>query len=72
MSEPVEVKGVTNDDIRGDLGSRYADVLCPVHGVPPKFEVDAAGVATEGFCCEMLGQIFRELRAKEDAAKQRE
>ena len=63
-----EVKGISNGDILGDLRSRYAGVLCPAHGVSPRFEVDEAGVATEAFCCEMLGQIFRELRARESAA----
>ena len=67
-----EVKGVTEDHILGDLRSRYASVLCPVHGVPPQFEVDEAGASIEAFCCEMLGQMFRELRTREDAAQRAE
>ena len=63
-----EVKGVTEDDILGDLQSRYAGVICPVHGVTPKFEMDEAGGVIEAFCCEGLRQIFLELRGKEPAA----
>lgn len=61
-SEVTEV----DDNILRDLESKYADVLCPVHGVPPKFEVDAKGGVVETFCCDALLQIFRELEAKED------
>jgi hypothetical protein len=66
-----QARGVTEDDILGDLQSKYTDVRCPVHGVPPKFEVDQAGGIIEGFCCETLGQIFRELRAGEGKAAHR-
>jgi hypothetical protein len=62
-----EAKGVTEDDILGDLQSRYAGVRCPVHGVAPTFEMDEKGGVIEGFCCEVLGQIFGELRAGEAA-----
>ena len=63
--KPNEITEV-NDSILHDLGSKYADVLCPVHGVPPKFEVDGKGGVVESFCCDALLQIFRELSAKED------
>jgi hypothetical protein len=63
--EPAAPTGVTEDDILADLRSRYAGVLCPVHGVAPAFEMDEAGGVIEAFCCESLAQIFRELRAKE-------
>lgn len=49
------------DGILRDLESRYANVICPVHGVPPKFEVDEQGGVVESFCCDALLQIFREL-----------
>ncbi len=60
-----ETTGVTEDDILGDIQSRYADLRCPVHDAPPRFEIDEAGGVIEGFCCETLGQIFRELRGRE-------
>jgi hypothetical protein len=55
-----------DDVVLRDLESKYADVLCPIHGSPPKFEVDAKGGVVEAFCCDALLQIFRELEAKED------
>ncbi|MFT3768553.1 MAG: hypothetical protein QM820_24165 [Minicystis sp.] len=55
-----------DDKILRDLESKYADVICPVHGVPPKFEVDEKGSVVESFCCDALLQIFRELEAKEE------
>ncbi len=58
-------KGVTEDDILADFTSRYAGVLCPVHGGPPRFEMDSKGGVIEAFCCEALAQIFRELRRDE-------
>lgn len=57
-----------DDRVLRDLESKYADVICPVHGTPPKFEVDAAGGVVERLCCDALLQIFRELEAKEDKA----
>ena len=50
-----------------DLQSKHADVVCPVHGVPPKFDVDAGGAVVESFCCDALLQIFRELGAGDRA-----
>jgi len=55
-----------DDRILRDLESRYVNVICPVHGTPPKFEVDAKGGVVESFCCDALLQIFRELAAKEE------
>ena len=55
-----------DDRVLRDLESKYADVSCPVHGGPPRFEVDAKGGVVESFCCDALLQIFRELEAKED------
>ena len=51
-----------DDQILRDLESKYAGVLCPVHGVPPSFDVDEKGSMIERFCCESLMQIFRELQ----------
>jgi hypothetical protein len=56
-----------DEQILRDLESKYAGVLCPVHGVPPSFDVDAKGSMIERFCCESLMQIFRELQAGEPA-----
>ncbi len=58
-------KGITETDILEDVRSRYATVLCPVHGVPPQFDIDEKGGVIEAFCCETLGQIFGELRGGE-------
>jgi hypothetical protein len=60
-----------DDQIIGDLESKYAGVLCPVHGVPPSFDVDEKGSMIERFCCEGLMQIFRELQETDpgDAAE---
>lgn len=54
-----------DDRILRDLESKYADVLCPVHGEKPKFEVDAKGGVVERFCCDALLQIFRELNTED-------
>ena len=48
-----------------DMFSKYADVRCPVHNVPPEFEVGPEGDVIERLCCEALTQIFRELQASE-------
>lgn len=50
-----------------DMASRYADIRCPVHDVPPQFEVGADGEVIERLCCEALAQIFRQLQASEAA-----
>jgi hypothetical protein len=60
-----EARGIGETEILEDVRSRYADVLCPVHGVPPQFDVDEKGGVIEAFCCETLGQIFGELRGGE-------
>jgi hypothetical protein len=52
--------------IRLDMSSKYADIRCPVHNVPPEFEVGPEGAVIERVCCEALAQIFGELRATED------
>jgi len=51
-----------------DLHSKYADVMCPVHGEHPRFEVDEKGGVVESFCCDALMQIFRELGSREREA----
>jgi hypothetical protein len=48
-----------------DMVSKYADVRCPVHNVPPEFEIGADGAVIERLCCEALAQIFRQLQATE-------
>lgn len=48
-----------------DMASKYADIRCPVHNVPPQFEVQPDGDVIERLCCEALTQIFRELQAVE-------
>jgi hypothetical protein len=48
-----------------DLLSKYADVRCPVHDVPPDFTNEADGSIVEHICCEALAQIMAELRAKD-------
>ena len=48
-----------------DMASKYADIRCPVHDVPPQFEVGDDGSVIERLCCEALAQIFHELRAGE-------
>lgn len=60
-----EARGITEADILEDVRSRYATMLCPVHGVPPQFDIDESGGVIEAFCCETLGQIFGELRRGE-------
>jgi hypothetical protein len=56
-----------DDSILRDLESKYATMRCPVHDVPPEFEVAPDGAVIERFCCEALSQIFRELQATEAA-----
>ena len=58
-----------DDAILHDLTSKHASTLCPVHGVPPSFDVDEKGSMIERFCCEGLMQIFRELQGAEEDAK---
>lgn len=48
-----------------DMASRYADIRCPVHNVPPQFEAGEDGVVTERLCCEALAQIFHQLQESE-------
>jgi len=54
-----------DDVVLRDLASRFADVACPVHNEPPRFEIDKAGSVVEHMCCEVLLRIVRELQAKE-------
>lgn len=51
-----------------DLESKYAGVMCPVHNVPPRFEVAPDGSVIESICCEALLSIFRELQAGSQAS----
>ena len=51
--------------VLSDLESKYNTVRCPIHDVPPQFDVDEAGGVVEHICCEALAQIFRELKAQE-------
>jgi hypothetical protein len=53
------------DKIELDMASRYADVRCPVHDVPPQFEIGEDGAVIERLCCEALAQIFHQLQATE-------
>jgi hypothetical protein len=69
MAAEVDVTEV-DDGILRDLASRYADVSCPIHNEPPRFEVDEAGGVVERFCCEALLQIVRELQAREPAEEE--
>ena len=64
MTNPKDEVREIDPGVLRDLESKYADVSCPVHGVPPKFEVDEAGAVVETLCCEALAQIVRELSAK--------
>jgi hypothetical protein len=48
-----------------DMASKYADIRCPVHDVPPQFEIAEDGTVTERLCCEALAQIFHQLQASE-------
>jgi hypothetical protein len=48
-----------------DMASKYADLRCPVHNVPPQFELAEDGSVIERLCCEALAQIFHELQATE-------
>lgn len=56
-----------DEEVLRDLQSKHANVVCPVHGVPPGFEVDGRGGVVETFCCDALLQIFRELGAGDQA-----
>jgi hypothetical protein len=62
--EVVEVAEV----VLRDLTSQFADVSCPIHNQPPRFDVDEAGGVVEHICCEVLLNIVRELQAQEPAA----
>jgi len=63
---PEDPKGVTAERLLADLRSTYAGVLCPIHGVAPRFDRDPkTGTITETLCCEALAQIFGELRENE-------
>jgi hypothetical protein len=53
-----------DDVVLRDLESKFRDVLCPVHGSPPKFEIAPDGSVIEALCCESLLQIMRELQGK--------
>jgi phage/plasmid primase-like uncharacterized protein len=48
-----------------DLQSKHADVICPVHGERPRFDIDEQGGVVESFCCDALLQIFRELGSRD-------
>ena len=61
ITEPSEMAA----QIEVDMASKYADIRCPVHNVPPQFEVGPEGAVIERLCCEALTQIFRELQATE-------
>lgn len=56
-----EVREV-DESVLKDLESKYADVACPMHGVPPAFELAPDGSVVERFCCEALLAIVRELQ----------
>ncbi|HZF55166.1 MAG TPA: hypothetical protein VE093_41225 [Polyangiaceae bacterium] len=58
-----------DDVVLRDLESKYSTVSCPVHNVPPTFEVAADGSVVERMCCEALSQIIRELQANESAGE---
>jgi hypothetical protein len=58
-----------DDGVLRDLASKFADVACPIHNVPPRFEVDEAGGVVEHMCCETLLRIVRELQANEESEK---
>jgi hypothetical protein len=62
--EAAEVPDVNDVDdvVLRDLESRYTNVLCPLHGQQPKFEVGPDGSVVERFCCETLLGIVRELQ----------
>ena len=60
-TEVPEVKDV-NEVVLADLESRYSNVICPLHGERPKFEVAPDGSVVERFCCETLLGIVRELQ----------
>ena len=63
--DPLLVREV-DERVLEDLSSKYSNVLCPVHGTPPRFDVEGKAVR-EWFCCETLLSLVREL-SKEDAA----
>lgn len=69
MATNDEAPAVTNVDdiVLRDLESKFSNVLCPVHGTPPRFEVAADGSVVEFMCCEALREIIRELQARENA-----
>ena len=61
MPEVTEI----DDGVLKDLESKFSRVACPVHGVPPTFDVAPDGSVIERMCCETLLAIVRELQAKE-------
>jgi hypothetical protein len=64
--KPESLEDVPQDVIAvRDLLSKYADVRCPVHDLPPDFRNEADGSIVEHLCCEALAQILRELQAKD-------
>ena len=66
MTKPEPEVREVDDAVLRDLASKYADVACPIHGGPPKFEVDAAGALVEVMCCGTLLSIVRELQAQDE------
>lgn len=56
-----------NEQILRDLQAKHADVICPVHGERPRFDIDEKGGVVESFCCDALLQIFREVGSRESA-----
>jgi len=61
---PLEPDDVTevDDSVLKDLESRYTNVICPVHGTPPSFELAPDRSVVERICCETLLHIVRELQ----------
>jgi len=66
LDEDITEQSEMAERIRLDMSSKYADIRCPVHNVPPEFEVGPEGAVIERMCCEALAQIFRELQATEE------
>ena len=55
-----------DEQVLQDLASKYTDVKCPIHGTPPRFELEG-GAVREWFCCDALLRIMRELSARDAA-----
>ena len=53
-----------DDRVLEDLASKYSTVSCPIHGTPPRFDVENRAVR-EWFCCETLLSLVRELSRKD-------